>query len=176
MKRTLSIILVFIALTNIVGFMPLYFSALQEIKGEVKLKLSDESELKKLQISDAEYSDPALFKITDEGEFIFNGMMYDYKSVKKANGGYTFYALEDTRESGLVDFLKAVYGQSNDNAKSSKAPLANLLKNFSKDFIGCISKHLLLPLSNLSGFSLLAATNTCTGYRLLLQNPPDRAC
>jgi hypothetical protein len=172
MKRALSIVLVFLALTNIVGFMPLYFSGIQEIKSEVKLKISDESGLQKLLVSDDEYNNPAIFNKTDDDEFNFRGRMYDYKTVKKATGGYIFYTLEDNKETNLIGFLKAVYS-SDESSKNTKAPLCNLLKNFSKDFVGSFSKISLpaLPANTYSVF--VALRGICTGYFISIQNPPD---
>jgi hypothetical protein len=173
MKRTLSIIITFIALTNIVGFMPLYFSALQEIKSEVNLKLANASNLQKLIIPDAEYSTRAIFAMCDENEFQFKGQMYDYTSMKKVAGGYMFYVIEDNKESNLIDFIKSFYGQSNESGKSSKTPITHLLKNFSKDFVGSFSKKFMLPLSSATCLSFCKAKDTCPGYFRLIQNPPD---
>jgi len=175
MKKALSIILIFIALTNIVGFMPLYYTALQEIKSEVKLKISNNSDLQPLEITSIEYNNPSVFRMAEENEFLFNGRMYDFKSIKKIGGSYIFYALEDNKESNLISLLKAVYEADAGN-KQGKGPLANLLKNFSKDFVACSSPKLLLPASTILQLLFSANKNTCTGYCTLVQNPPDFAC
>ena len=166
-------VVVFLALTNIVGFMPVYFSLLQEIKSEVNLKLASGKDLQSLQITNAEYNDPALFNTSEEKEFRFRGQMYDYTTMQKTESGYVFYVLPDNKESNLVDFLKSVYGQSNPNGKSSKAPLTNLFKNFSKDFVGSFSKEIQFPLSRAAGFVALVTHVTCSGYFRSIQNPPD---
>jgi len=176
MKKALPVILIFIALTNIVGFMPLYFGALQEIKSEVKLKLFDESSFPKLLVSDIEYSNPAVFSKTDDQEFNFRGRMYDYKTVKKTKGGYIFYALEDNKESNLIDFLKTAYEQSGQSGRNGKTPFGNLLKSFSKDFVGCFSREMAAPILSKSHFFLLSANETRTGHCRMLQNPPDATC
>ena len=173
MKKALASILVFIALTNIVGFMPMYFSLLQEIKSEVSLKLASGKELQSLQITNAEYNNPALFNLSEEKEFRFRGQMYDYTTMQKTEGGYVFYVIPDNKESNLIEFLKSVYGQSNQSGKSSKAPLTNLFKNFSKDFVGSFSKLLQFPLSHTTGFVTLVEHSTCSGYFSSIQNPPD---
>ena len=173
MKKALASILVFIALTNIVGFMPLYFSALQEIKSEVNLKLASGTDLQQLQITNAEYNNPALFNTSEEKEFRFRGQMYDYTTMQKTGSGYVFYVVPDNKESNLIEFLKSVYGQSNANGKGSKAPLSNLFKNFSKDFVGSFSKLIQFPLSRATGFVVLLANATSSGYFSSIQNPPD---
>lgn len=173
MKRILSIILIFVALTNIVGFMPLYMAALQEIKSEVKLQLSTQAELQQIQVSDAEYTNPAVFHKTGDDEFSYQGRMYDYKCLKKTNGGYIFYALEDTKEVSLIDLVKAAYAPSNATGKS-KAPMGNLLKNFSKDFVGAISGQVVFPSASKPQIPFVATLHTCNGYGVLVQNPPDK--
>ena len=176
MKKALATILVFIALTNIVGFMPLYFSLLQEIKSEVNLRLAKENDLQKLQVSEAEYNDPAVFGITESNEFRFRGHMYDYKTATKTQEGYTFFVLEDKRESNLVDFLKSTFGPGNDNAKSSKLPFADLIKNFSKDFVGSCSHTLFFPLTTQGSLAFYLTQKTCNGFNMPVQNPPDLKC
>lgn len=176
MKKALATILVFIALTNIVGFMPLYFSLLQEIRSEVSLRLYKENDLQKLQVSEAEYNDPAVFGITESNEFRFRGNMYDYKAVTKTQEGYTFFVLEDKRESNLVDFLKSVFGSNNDNTKISKLPFADLLKNFSKDFVGSFSHTVFFPVAAQNSFAMYLTQETCRGFNLPVQNPPDQKC
>ena len=173
MKKALAGILVFIALTNIVGFMPLYFSLLQEIKSEVNLQLAEAGDLQKLVISEADYHNKALFNTTDENEFSFKGRMYDYKSVTRTSEGYVFSVLEDNRESGLVDFLKAAFNGGNDNAKSSKSPLAELFKNFSKDFLGSFGHTVLLAASGPVTRTVYLTEPVRSGYDVPRQNPPD---
>ncbi len=173
MRKTLPVILVFIALTNIVGFMPLYFSLLQEIKSEVSLKMAAGADLQKLEIADADYNNPAVFSITDGNEFKYHGHMYDYKTVKKTGHTYIFYALEDHKESNLVDFIKSIYDQSDENSKSSKNPFGNLVKNFSKDFIGSFTRTIVFPEIHLSAFTVCTTTCTLQGYLRLVRTPPD---
>ena len=111
--------------------------------------------------------------MSDEHEFKFRGQMYDCAKVKKVNGGYVFAVIEDNKESNLIEFLKCSFGQSNENTKNTKTPFSNLVKSFSKDFVGSFPKKIMLPSSSLTPFSCFKAANTCSGHFLILQNPPD---
>ena len=173
MKRTLSIILIAVALTNIVGFMPLYFSVLQEVRSEVSLKLSNSSGLQRISVSELEYQNHSVFSFSGENEFTYKGRMYDFKTVTKLKGAYIFSALEDNKESRLIDFMKAVYAPANEKNKDTKSPLGNLMKSFSKDFVGCFSQPFLSPIPVISTQSLCLAQSTSTGYSMLVQHPPD---
>ncbi len=177
MKKALSVIVVFIALTNIVGFMPLYFSYMQEIKREVKLKLSGSVHFQKLEISDPDYLNPSTFTVTGEGEFKFMGQLYDSKTVQKTPGGYIIYALEDNKESELIDFISSSYGQFSENDKTNKSPFRNLLKNFSKDFVCCFPGqfNMLQPAIPSGKFSS-SRTQSCSGYFSLITDPPETNC
>ena len=176
MKRALSIILIFIALTNIVGFMPLYYAVMQEIKSEVDLKMADGADLQDIVVTNAEYADVSVFHISDEHEFKFKGRMYDYKAVKKTADGYIFYALQDNKESNLVDFVKNTFDQSNGHSKNTRSPFGNLLKNFSKDFIGHFSGVAIDPTNTIVYAAPLPGNYTSAGYFNRIQNPPDTAC
>ena len=173
MKRALSIILIFIALTNIVGFMPLYYSVMQEIKSEVDLKMADGNDLQNIVVTIDEYADATIFNMSDEHEFKFRGQMYDYKAVKKTDGGYIFYALQDNKESNLIDFIKTAFDQSGGHNKSTKSPFSNLLKNFSKDFVGTFSTNVVSPAAFVVYSTPLAGRNTCAGYLTPVPAPPD---
>ena len=102
--------------------------------------------------------------------------MYDYKTATKTQEGYTFFVLEDKRESNLVDFLKSTFGPGNDNAKSSKLPFADLIKNFSKDFVGSCSHTLFFPLTTQGSLAFYLTQKTCNGFNMPVQNPPDLKC
>lgn len=173
MKRTLSFILIAVALTNIVGFMPLYFSLLQEIRSEVGLKLSSNSDLDQVRVSREDYQNHSVFSYSGENEFTYKGRMYDFKTVTKLDDAYIFSALEDNKESGLIDFMKAVYAPSNEKNKDTRGPFGNLMKSFSKDFVGCFSRPVLAPLSAVSTRYPSFVKYTSPGYSILVQHPPD---
>jgi len=169
--------MIFIALTNIVGFYPLYFSALQQIKSEVRLKLSTTSDLAQLQVSDAEFNASDVFNMAGENEFNFKGHRYDYQGLQKTNGGYIFYVLEDTKELSLVDFLTAAYGQENATDKNNHSPFNNLLKKFSKDFVTSFPKPVnVLRTNNPLACFFPAKSTICFGYCGLILDPPDKSC
>ena len=167
-------VVVFLALTNIVGFSPLYFSAMQIIKGEVRVKLSTPSQLLHLQMSEADYNNPSVFCWAGENEFKFNGHLYDYQSIQKNKAGYTIRAIEDTKESNLADLLSAAYGQPNPN---HNLPFGNLLKSFCKDFVGSFLKRVVLSLTNTVQHTILSARPSLfSGYVGLILDPPDIGC
>ena len=156
--------------------MPLYYAALQEIKSEVNLKMAVSNDLQLIRVTQQEYNDPGVFDKTDAQEFRFKGQLYDYKGMKMSGTDYIFYGLQDNKETAVIDFLKAAFGQSNESSKNTNAPLGTLLKNFSKDFIGSFANARIYAMeSTFHGF-LFYPVDICKGHYKLIQNPPDAGC
>lgn len=174
MKKALPIILAIIAVLNIVGFMPYYYYALDGIKHEMTVALTEASQLEKVHITTSEMNNRAIFEKTDDEEFTFNGRMYDFKKVEKVADGFVFYALEDSRETSLTDLLKSVFEQG-DNSSKTKGPVSNLLKNLFKDFIGnqIAAYPVYLPVKASPVVANALNANTCNGYCAGVLMPPD---
>ena len=172
MKRTLSIVLIFLALAHVAGFVPFYFYALEEIKTEVNLKLSTESNLQKVVVSTEEYNDVSVFKQEEENEFSFRGKMYDFKTVVKDGNNYVFYALADEKETTLISFLKNVFDHTSNSSKN-KSPFSNLLKSFDKDFVGTTTPKFIAVVSTNTFVTVHFNQKTSEGYYSIPSSPPD---
>ncbi len=102
-KKTNHIILFILAIIFALQLVlpAIFFVFLQKIKTEQHTIISNHSNAKDFQtfiFSAAEFSK---LKITDEGEFTFQDIMYDVRSIKQENGKYIIYALADKAETKL---------------------------------------------------------------------------
>lgn len=155
--------------------MPFYAAALQEVKNEMALELSNNANLLTVTVNESEYSDVKLFRKTGDDEFVYRGVMYDYKSVKKQGNVYVFKAMADEKETSLSGLLRNVYEQQNDKDSSTKSPLSSLFKNLSKDFVSHANYQYSTHTAN--SFN----PNVCPiqmgvvskGYQFIIQMPPD---
>ena len=134
MRKVLSTVLIFVAVLQIGGLTPFYFYFLQMVKDEIKVELSDKTQLNEVLVSTAEYNNPNVFQKCDDYEFRFKGQLYDFQSVEKTDRGYLFYALADQKENTLTNLLASEFQQSADKVKAGKTS-AKVLKDFFKDFV-----------------------------------------
>lgn len=175
MKKLFPILLTFLAFSHIGGFMPFYAAALQEVKNEMALELGNNANLLTVTVTENEYSDVTVFRKTGDDEFLYRGIMYDYKTVTKQGNAYVFKAIADEKETSLSGLLQNVYEQRNDKDSNSKSPLGNLCKNLCKDFVSHANYQYSVSAINSS------KPNVCPmhlgivskGYQFIAQMPPD---
>lgn len=173
MKKAAVILFVVLAYVHIAGFTPFYFCALQEIKTEMALELTNKADLQQMHINTAEYTNPAVFELVDEHEFKYLGKMYDYKEVEKTKTGYIFYGLADDKETALTGLLRAMYEQDSTPGKKNTSPFAKLLKNLDKDFYTPTAQRF-FTLSGGAFFTpSVAIQKALNGFERIPSSPPD---
>lgn len=173
MKRIFGILIAALAIIHIAGVTPFYIAALQFIKQEVTVELSAASELTTIEVSTTELADAKVFTRLEEGEFLYRGKLYDYKTEEKTAKGYVFYALEDEQEGALQAALCSVY--NNNHPGKTQSPLSKLLKDFSKDYITSPSANQNYDgqVSRLNDAVAESTISPMKGFYNQLINPPD---
>ena len=119
MKKSLSIVLVFVFFYGIMGFYLNFTIEQYRVKEEIKEKIISslpENELIQVKISSDELK--KLIWTEDGKEFRYNGNMYDVVKIKKSSGITCYYCFNDEKESKLLASLDKLVKDQTDNSSS----------------------------------------------------------
>ena len=136
MKKLLSILFLFIFLFNLAGYYVVFTIMQQSAKRDMKAfikKNPETDELEKVVISSKEMSSSAIFKFTDDNEFIYNGELFDVVSKTTDGDNTVFYCLDDRNEEKLFAGLNEHIKNNCDQNSASKNLSLQLIKNIIKE-------------------------------------------
>ena len=133
LKKSLSILLIFVFLCNITGYYIVFkinqYQIYKEVKRKIKYSVPDD-QLIRICIS---VNDNNTLKWTKENkEFKYQGEMYDVVRSKKDAGLITYYCIHDFKETRLFANLdKQVKNQMNNDSqrKNANSLFKKLVKN-----------------------------------------------
>ena len=127
MKRTASVILLFIFLFNTIGYYSLFLILNSENKAEIAQMMQSGQHLETVRIHKSELKNVVFTE--GEEEFSYKGEMYDVKEIS-AEGDYViFYCISDHTEKQLLAGLQTHEKNNTDpNSSPGKKP-NNSLKN-----------------------------------------------
>ena len=132
MKKTVSILLLFCLLFNVVGYYIVFHIRRAEIKDEMKKTLRQNIHNQDQEIFCFSLNDKtAISKLEweDDQEFRLDGKMYDVIEKKIENGKLIIRCISDEKETALVKKFEQINNEKGANAKGKAALLIKLISN-----------------------------------------------
>jgi hypothetical protein len=132
LKKTVSILLLFCLLFNVVGYYIVFHIRRAEIKDEMKKTLRENIYNQDQEILCFSLNDKAAIsklEWEDDHEFRLDGKMYDVIEKKVENGKLIIRCISDEKETALVKKFEQINNEKGANSKGKAALLIKLIGN-----------------------------------------------
>ena len=132
MKKTVSILLLFCLLFNVVGYYIVFHICRAEIKDEMKKTLRQNIHNQDQEIFCFSLNDKAAIsklEWEDDQEFRLDGKMYDVIEKKIEDGKLIIRCISDEKETELVKKFEQINTEKESNTKGRTALLIKLIGN-----------------------------------------------
>lgn len=173
MKKSISILLLFILAINIAGFIFIFEIQRYTIKKEVAKTISNYFPINKISVISISVENNKYLVWNDKNEFKYNGLMYDV--IKKeilSNGTVKYYCLIDKDENNLNNKITNFVNNNLDSQSKTNDISKILVKLFAVNYISA-KKIEFVFCNNLQKINLFT-TEFYTSLKLDLQSPPPK--
>jgi hypothetical protein len=140
MKKTISILFLFVFVYNMAGFLIVFkveqYAGKSAMKEYVKNNIAN-SELEKVVISNAAIaSTTSGFRYLDNNEeFYYNGRLYDIARSGSDGVNTVFYCINDKNEERILANIDEHFQRNTDQNLPGKSQSSKLIKGMIKDYI-----------------------------------------
>jgi hypothetical protein len=135
LKKTLSILLIFVLIYNLIGYYTVFKVLQYQVRDEVKQRIKHavpDDELVLISISTVD--DKSLVWTKPQKEFRYNGEMYDVVKLKIKEDSIVYYCIHDFKESKLFselgDYVKRYVADNPNQRRKAEILLERLIKDY----------------------------------------------